>query len=150
MVDPKLIAQLMTHEGCRLTVYDDATGLPLREGHTILGNPTIGVGRNLASRGLSSSEAMLLLTNDIAEWERDLHKLFPRFASFRSARQHALIDMRHNLGGDGLRGFTQMVAAINAGDWQTAAKEALDSRWADQVGDRAITIAKMLRDGGRA
>ena len=150
MIDPKLIAQLVTHEGCRLTVYDDATGLPLREGHTVLGNPTIGVGRNLASRGLSSAEAMLMLTNDIEDWQRGLEHTFPEFKLFDQARQFALIDMRHNLGGDGLRGFTRMVAAIHAGDWQTAAKEALDSRWADQVGDRAITIAKMLRDGGRA
>ena len=38
-----------------------------------------------------------------------------------------------------------MIAAIKAGDWDRAAIEALDSRWAAQVGDRATEIASMLR-----
>ena len=38
-----------------------------------------------------------------------------------------------------------MIAAIKAGDWDRAAIEALDSRWAAQVGDRATEIAAMLR-----
>ena len=38
-----------------------------------------------------------------------------------------------------------MIAAIKAGDWDRAAIEALDSRWAAQTGRRATDIAAMLR-----
>jgi len=37
--------QLTRHEGLRLAVYDDATGKPLEQGDTIVGHPTVGVGR---------------------------------------------------------------------------------------------------------
>lgn len=38
-------------------------------------------------------------------------------------------------------------AAITAGQWDAAASEALDSRWARQTGRRANEIAVMLRRG---
>ena len=40
-----------------------------------------------------------------------------------------------------------MRAAIAAGDWDEAAAEALDSRWAAQTGSRADEIAALLRGG---
>ena len=43
--------------------------------------------------------------------------------------------------------FKRMLAAIEKGDWDTAALEALNSKWADQVGARAKEIAEMLRTG---
>jgi lysozyme len=40
-----------------------------------------------------------------------------------------------------------MLAALEAGDYETAATEALDSRWAQQVGHRAHNIAERIRLG---
>jgi lysozyme len=40
-----------------------------------------------------------------------------------------------------------MLAALEQGDYETAAKEMLDSKWARQVGDRANRLAKMMEDG---
>ena len=47
----KLIDKLVLHEGMRLKVYDDANGNEIRAGDTLVGHPTIGVGRNIAGDG---------------------------------------------------------------------------------------------------
>ena len=49
-----------------------------------------------------------------------------------------------NAVGTRLVGFTRLRAAVRRGDWDEAAAEAMDSRWAAQTG-RAIEIATMLR-----
>jgi len=43
--------------------------------------------------------------------------------------------------------FKRMIAALEREDYTNAAKEALDSRWAEQVGNRAKDIAVMIRVG---
>ena len=48
-----------------------------------------------------------------------------------------------------LAAFRRMRAAIAAGDWDAAATEALDSRWARQTGRRATDIAALLRGNGQ-
>ena len=53
--------------------------------------------------------------------------------------------MAFNLGGPRLAGFTRLRDAVRRGDWDDAAAEALDSRWAVQTGRRATDIAAMLR-----
>lgn len=46
-----------------------------------------------------------------------------------------------------LRQFRNMLACLQVEDYEGAAREALDSRWANQVGDRARRIAAMIREG---
>ena len=41
--------------------------------------------------------------------------------------------------------LTRLRAAVRRSDWDEAAAEALDSRWAAQTGRRANDIAAMLR-----
>ena len=55
---------------------------------------------------------------------------------------------RAGRGAQRLAGFRRMREAIACDDWQLAATEALDSRWAAQTGRRAQHIAGMLRGGG--
>ena len=52
----KLIEKLILHEGMKLKVYDDANGKEIRAGDTLVGHPTIGVGRNVAGDGLGITE----------------------------------------------------------------------------------------------
>ena len=53
MPDPneKLIDLISLHEGVKYRVYDDANGKEIKAGDTLVGHPTIGVGRNVASDG---------------------------------------------------------------------------------------------------
>ena len=46
-------------------VYDDATGRPIVPGYTMVGHASIGVGRNLEARGISTIEKDFLFANDI-------------------------------------------------------------------------------------
>ena len=52
--------------------------------------------------------------------------------------------MAFNLGVGGLLAFTKMFAALQERDWDRAAAEMLDSRWARQVGDRAVRLAQQM------
>lgn len=108
---------------------------------------TIGVGRNLDDVGISEEEAQILLDHDIAACVADLDRSLPWWHDLSEARQRALLNMRFNLGLSRLLGFKQMLAALERGDYETAAAQALDSQWAKQVGDRAQRIAALIRQG---
>ena len=99
--------------------------------------------------GLSERQASYLLLNDIhtAAVQAEYEFSAPYWDQFSHERQAALIDMCFNLGASRFRGFRGMIRAAKGGDWDAAAREALDSLWARQVGQRAITIADILRTG---
>ena len=70
-----------------------------------------------------------------------------RIKNLSPARQLVLINMAYNLGVEGLYEFKDMWAAIEAGNFDLAAAEMLDSLWAEQVGDRDLDLAKTMREG---
>jgi len=128
--------QLIQHEGIRLHVYLDSRGIE-----------TIGVGRNLRTRGITYSEAMLMLDHDITEFMRDLARVLPWTDSLDAVRLRVLIDMAFNLGIAGLLTFKRFLASAQTGDYAVAAQDMLESQWARQVGHRAHTLAEMMRTG---
>lgn len=121
-------------------------GLRLRPYQCTAGKTTIGYGRNLDDKGISQGEAELMLVADLTECETDLEG-FPWWERLSDNRKAALIDMRFNLGGAGLRQFKAMLVCIALGDYAGAAREMLDSRWARQVGNRADELSKLMREG---
>jgi lysozyme len=133
----RFVAMISRHEGRRTHPYKDQ-----------MGKITIGVGRNLSDRGLAPDEIDLLLANDI-ELARHIcrNQFGPSFTTASLVRQMALMSMAFNLGGPRLAGFKRMQVAIIAGKWREAAAQAQQSRWAAQVGTRAVDIARMLATG---
>ena len=129
-------AQLRIDEGVRDKPYRDSVG-----------KLTIGVGRNLDDKGLSPYEINVLLGNDITEAEADAKALFPCFDRLSDNRKAVLVNMSFNLGRSRLSEFKRFIAAVEAGAWEQAAAEALDSRWAEQVGIRAKRLAQQMREG---
>ena len=127
--------QLILHENLRLFPYVDTVG-----------KTSIGIGRNLTDRGISHAEARVLLDNDINSVLDDL-TVFPWFSLLDAVRQRVFVDLCFNMGLNRLMGFEKMLAASVAGQWETAATELLNSRYAQQVGDRAVRLATMLRTG---
>ena len=127
---------IMRHEGFR--------GKPYR---CPAGKLTIGFGRNLDDVGITKAEAKMLALNDIVKAITFLAAFFPKWGEFSVNRQVALIDMVVNLGEGGFRGFKNTIRLINEGKWKEAADNALDSKWADQVGQRAVEDANLLREG---
>jgi lysozyme len=51
------------------------------------------------------------------------------------------------LGIKGLLEFKNTLAFIKAGDWERAANGMLASKWAKQVGMRAIELSELMRKG---
>ena len=152
-----LIKKLIEHEGLRLEVYQDTLGID-----------TIGVGRNLKDRGITEEElntmdipnietvyqygitevdAAFLLENDVEIVEKELLVAHPCVDSLDSVRQLILMDMAFNMGVPRLCKFKNMWAAIHSEDFPTAAKEMLDSRWANQVKSRATKLAHAMHHG---
>lgn len=142
-----LIRRLMTHEGERLKVYDDATGKELKKGDTLLGYPTIGIGRELSMRGITRDEAIILCGNDVLEAEKGLDGLNAWWRQLDETRQQILAEMAVNIGIGRLQGFVKFLGALKAHDFETAATEMLDSLWAKQVKGRAISLANAMRTG---
>lgn len=128
--------QLIGHEGCKLKPYAD-----------VAGKITIGVGRNLTDKGLSTAEVTMLLDNDILECIADLMHTYSWFVTLDQVRQHAIIDMRFNLGAAGFARFPNLIHALAVADYQDAARQMLASLWAQQVGHRADDLAAMMRNG---
>lgn len=126
--------QLIIHEGMRLKPYKDNVG-----------KLTIGVGRNLDDVGISREEAMQLLDNDINIVMDSLDLALPWWRTLDDLRSRAIIDMVFNLGITRFLGFKQMLIALKAKQYDLAAQEMLDSKWAKQVGIRAQTLAAMMR-----
>lgn len=137
MIDREaMVRQLRLHEGERLRPY-----------RCTAGKLTIGVGRNLEDRGITSEESAMLLANDIANEERELLRALPWVAKLDEVRARVLLDMSFNLGLVGLLAFKRTLAAIEAGQYQQAATMMLDSRWAKQVGQRAERLSRMMATG---
>jgi lysozyme len=132
----RLKLQLVRNEGIRLKPYHDSVG-----------KLTIGVGRNLDDVGITNLEAKMLLENDIERVESDLRVHLPLYSSLDDVRQRVLMDMAFNMGVAGLLGFQKMLAALAARDFATAKAEMLNSKWAKQVGIRAIRLAEMIETG---
>ena len=131
-----LVDELVRDEGLRLFSYLDTVG-----------KWTIGVGRNLTDKGISSREAFDLLDHDLDECVTDLAGSFPWFVTLDAVRQRVVCNMRFNLGPSRFRQFKQTIAAIAAGDYVKASEQMIKSKWASQVGQRAQRLARMMATG---
>lgn len=130
----ELTRWLEHHEGVRLKPYY-CTG----------GKLTIGVGRNLEDVGITRSEAQFMLENDIIRVMKQMDESIPFWRELSQVRQLVLLDMAFNLGVFGLTKFQNTLALLEAGEYEAAADEMLDSRWAEQVGQRALNLSKAMR-----
>ena len=134
----QLREMLRRHEGVRNFVYLCSEGYE-----------TIGVGRNIADSGLglSEDEVDFLLDNDIKRVREELNDEYYWFGALNDARQEAMIDISFNLGQTRLRGFKKALDAMSTEDFDRAADEFMDSKWSEQVGNRATEVTEMIRTG---
>lgn len=139
--------QLKIDEGVVYELYNDHLGYPtFGVGHLVLesdkefGKP-IGTPvdeervRNCFERDL-----------DIAISECELLYEDGRFGDLPDEVQQILVNMMFNMGRTRLSKFKKMHKAILESDWKTAAVEGRDSRWYDQVTNRAERLMKRLEE----
>jgi len=139
-----VLANIKEAEGFRATVYDDATGRPLKSGDRLVGNATVGWGLTL-HEPLSQNVLGIALAERFDAACYDLDANLSGWRSWPHSAGNAIAEMTYNLGWPRLSGFVRLLEACRAGDWQRAAAEVLDSQWAKQVGQRALRIAGQFR-----
>lgn len=133
------LEQLKIDEGCRLTAYQDTVGVwTIGYGHT---------GGVKKGDKITQKEAEEFLLEDTLEAARDASTLPVGFDGLNAVRQAVLINMTFNLGLTRVLNFKRFLSAVQIRDFDRAALEMLDSKWAGQVGQRAIRLAKLMKQG---
>lgn len=138
-VPSQLETQLRRDEGEVLHAYLDS-----------LGFTTIAVGRLIDKRkggGISKEESAMLLRNDISKVAAGVAQALPWSAQLDEARRGVLLNMAFQMGLQGLLGFKNTLATIQAGDYKKAAQQMLQSKWATQTPQRAKRLSDQMSDG---
>lgn len=131
----RLELEVATDEGWRAKPYQDSVGIW-----------TVGYGFNLEANPMPEAVGRYWMRMILVECIEDL-MTFPFWDLANEARRHAFINMRYNLGPSRFRGFRNMIAAANRGDWITAAKQARDSKWYEQVKTRGPRVVTAIETG---
>jgi len=139
--------QLKLDEGVEYKVYEDHLGLP-----------TFGVGHLVLESDEEFGQPVGTPVNEERVrscFDRDLNIAISEcstlygagiFTNLPDEVQQILVNMMFNMGRPRLSGFKKFNAAIEAGDWAEAAKEGRDSRWYDQVTNRAERLMVRLEN----
>ena len=143
----KLIEELIKDEGYKYEIYLDH-----------LGYPTFGVGHLVLEKdeehgkpvGTPVSEERILecLSKDIDIVCDELDMKDPWWRNLDDNRQRVMANMCFNLGHQRLSNFKKFIGAMQISDWETAAVEMMDSKWAGQVGNRAIRLRDRVLNNG--
>jgi lysozyme len=134
----KLVQQLAKHEGFVSHAYRDH-----------LGYLTIGYGRLIDEElggGITEEEAGYLLACDVGKY-RQIAKKYDFYDGLNEPRQAVIVNMLFNLGEPRFNKFVNFQAAVKAGDWAEAKVQMLNSRWAAQVSQRAVELARQMETG---
>ena len=146
----RVMEQLKIDEGVVHEVYLDHLGLPtVGIGHLILeSDPEHG-----AEVGTPVSQARCeeLFFQDLDIALSECEKLYDEtwhsvhhWDTLPEEVQEILVNMLFNMGRPRLSQFKKMNQALVDGDWKTAAVEGRDSRWYNQVGNRAERLMSRL------
>lgn len=149
--------QIINHEGGYIpTVFFDLAGVAENNAtpDELRRYRTVGYGHQLKPGDpeynqpigsyMSPERAEELLEQDLDQALKDAESFFPGIDDAPENVQLALADMAYNLGGANLAQFTQTKAFLEAGDWEGAAQEMMNSQWADQVGRRADFLSAQV------
>lgn len=137
--------QIIADEGCINVVY-----------HDHLGNATVGIGHLITEKDkeygsevgtpVDAGRISELFNSDFEQSKKDCVALYETFDSLPDEVRSVLINMMFNLGYTKMRKFVKMNAAISSKDWREAAKEGRDSRWYNQVTNRAERLMRRLEN----
>jgi len=141
----KLREEIAEDEGCKYEVYLDHLGLP-----------TCGIGHLIKENDEEHGKAVgtvveqervkQLFSLDMAVTVDECKVLYSDFDDLPEECQHIIANMMFNMGRPRLTKFKGMKAGVDARDWNKMADEMVDSRWHDQVPNRAKRLVKRIRD----
>ena len=123
----------------------DFEGMVLKSYTCPTGYTSVGVGRNLETNGITEEEAMYLLNNDITNVIKDLDKHWIAWRKLPITAQYVCIDVVFNMGINTWMSFRMTRSYMELNEWEKAGDELLNSKYAEQVGRRAIFNSEQLR-----
>ncbi len=140
----QLREELADDEGCKYEIYLDHLGLPtFGIGHLIKdADPEHG---QPVGTPVSEERVRQAFDLDILVTIEDCHRLYDDFDELPEEAQLVIANMCFNLGYPRLSKFKGMKAGADERDWHRAADEMVDSRWHDQVPNRAKRLVKRIR-----
>ena len=131
-------------EGCKYEIYLDH-----------LGYPTFGIGHlvreddpehgQAVGTPVSEDRVAEAFNRDIDIVLVDCDKLYEDYENLPEEVRLIIANMMFNMGYPRLSKFKGMKAGVEAGDWQRAADEMVDSRWYEQVTNRAQRLVDRMR-----
>lgn len=143
----KLREELKVDEGCIEEIYLDH-----------LGYHTFGIGHLITNKDkewgepvgtkISTKRINECFKNDIEIVFKELDRNLSWWRELPDDIQLVLANMCFNLGITRLKKFKKFLTALSKKDWELAATEMMDSRWATQVKQRAVRLQKRVLKGG--
>jgi len=135
----KLMEELIKDEGYEYGIYEDHLGFAtFGVGHLIL--DTDKEFGQAVGTPVSEERILECLKNDIDVVCSELDRNMPWWKELNDNKQRVLANMCFNLGRPRLSNFKKFLAALESDDYEKAAVEMMDSKWATQVGDRAVRL----------
>ena len=140
----QLREELAEDEGCKFEIYLDHLGLPtFGIGHLVTENdPENG---QPVGTPIDEERVRQVFSLDIAVTLDECKVLYDDFDDLPEECQLVIANMMFNMGRPRLSKFKGMKAGVDARDWNKAAEEMVDSRWHDQVPNRAKRLVKRMR-----
>jgi len=141
----QLRVELAEDEGCKYSVYLDHLNLPtLGIGHLVLeSDPEYG---QPVGTEVSEERVRKAFNLDVAVTIDECKVLYDDFDDLPEEAQLVICNMMFNMGRPRLSKFKGMKAGCDARDWNEMADQMVDSRWHDQVPNRAKRLVKRIRD----
>lgn len=141
----RLREELADDEGCKYEIYLDHLGLPtFGIGHLVKEyDPEYG---QPVGTPVSEERVRQAFNLDVIVTLEDCDRLYPDIDDLPEEAQLVIANMCFNLGYPRLSKFKNMKAAVDARDWNKAADEMVDSRWHDQVPNRAKRLVGRMRN----
>ena len=149
MLPPNLIEQikedLVRHEGYVTEIYLCSEGYP-----------TFGIGHMVTENDMEhtwpvgtpvTDERILQVFHDDCKVAvADVELLVDNLSDHPDFVSRVLVNMAFNIGRPRLSKFKNMLAAIEAKDYNLAAEEMIDSKWYRQVGRRSEELVEIMRN----
>jgi lysozyme len=141
----QLREELKTDEGCKYEIYLDHLNLPTHGiGHLILNSdPEYG---QPVGTPVSEDRVNECFASDVETVLSECTQLYPNFSVLPEEVQLIIANMMFNMGRPRLSKFKGMKAAVDTGDWHRAAVEMVDSKWYQQVTNRANRLVQRMRN----
>jgi len=120
-----------------------------------LGYPTFGIGHLVVERDpeygkeigtyVPEYRVIKAFKQDIETVLSDCNRLYEDFEDLPEEAQRVIANMMFNMGYTRLSKFRGMKRGVDARDWNDAADEMVDSRWYNQVTNRATRLVERMR-----